>query len=280
MSKYGAKGVVIEMDKHAFWIPEADKDEKFGYQRAEQPHVTAIARNFCWNQFGTLIASERINPDNPAQHLAVIDGGNRLRAALLLANVHTVPALVFQFPTLADEAEAFVWLARRRRGLGSYDLQRAGLVAQEREALLVNEFAKAFGRPLSKRNTSETLGIVACLRRLCKRDADLLFSLIPLLQQLIGDGILYQDLLLGLVTFEEKARLQGLSLLEGGLKQRLLSVGRNRLIAAVRRKTRNEAHWDGRHALRWGMAIEKEINRSVGIRGKTYDVFSVSTNEK
>lgn len=84
--------------------------------------IRKIAREWDWSLFQLLVVSRR-----PDGGLYVVDGQHRWEAARLRRDLYDLPCSVYDFPSVAEEAAAFVALNQQRKPLGALDLFRAAV---------------------------------------------------------------------------------------------------------------------------------------------------------
>lgn len=104
------------------------------YQRtlsagASQSLIRRIAMHWDWGLCQPLFVARRGDGG-----LYVVDGQHRLEAARLRGDIWQLPCVVTSFPTMADEAAAFVSLNQQRRPLTQLDLFKAALAGGDLEA--------------------------------------------------------------------------------------------------------------------------------------------------
>lgn len=123
-------GEYNEINKHLLVIPtdEYQRNQNLGAVHKGQNHGTKsspkqIAQNFRWESFGCLSVSRRTDGK-----YAVVDGGNRLRAALLREDIQCVPCLVFPME-IKDEIITFEHINENRSAINTYDRVKKDIFA-------------------------------------------------------------------------------------------------------------------------------------------------------
>ena len=134
------------------------------YQRKLTDFVNKVRRE--WNPalVGTLIVSER-----PDGEKAIIDGQTRWEGSE--GHVDSLPCLIYEGLTMAEEAELFADLQTKRRGMRTYDRFRAQLQAGKEPAPTIARIAQANGYDLDVEETGQTLRAIAALEKVLS-DAD------------------------------------------------------------------------------------------------------------
>ena len=119
-TKAGEPGTMILVDKDQLSI-------SLDYQReaTSRQSVLRIARNFDWAKFGVLIVSET------KDGFYVMDGGHRLRAALLRDDVKSVPCVIFEMGSVSSEAAAFYGINNDRRVVTPYEKHKSALCSAQ-----------------------------------------------------------------------------------------------------------------------------------------------------
>jgi len=107
-------------------IPVADLKIDKRYQRREvsETNTLSIARDFSWNAFGTLVVMEREGGEK-----YVVDGQQRLSAAIRRGDISAVPCLVFKSSGPEEEAQVFLKLNCNRKYVTSHAKFNAGAMA-------------------------------------------------------------------------------------------------------------------------------------------------------
>jgi hypothetical protein len=112
-------------------IPKGKLRVDESYQRpVHERHVRHIAKNWNWVLCGALTVALR------ETLYYVIDGQQRLTAALRSSSISTLPCMVFQGVGVGQEAQDFLGVNRNRKSLTKADVFHAALAAREPAALL------------------------------------------------------------------------------------------------------------------------------------------------
>lgn len=126
-------------------IPKAELEVDFSYQRKPtEIKVLRMARRWSWAACGVLLVAVR--PDGTKW---VLDGSNRLHAALRRDDIQKMPCIVFQSLGRDFEAESFLLANTDRKPVASLDKYRTAIVAKRHTALIVNKVCSELGITVS-----------------------------------------------------------------------------------------------------------------------------------
>ena len=152
-------------------VPVDDIKVDFSYQRQEVSKAGTLwrARNFSWIAFGTIILMQRSNGA-----LYVVDGYQRLLAALRRGNIKTVPARVFISRGPAAEAAAFIALNVWRRPVSALQKFHTLVKAKSEPETSVLAWLESLSPPLAvvKEETANALNFPTILVNYWKQDAE------------------------------------------------------------------------------------------------------------
>ena len=108
------------------------------YQRAlREVLVNRILRKFQWSRFGAIVLAKK----NGGRFM-VVEGQHRVEAAKRHPDINAVPAVVFEFASLEEEAKSFVGINRDRQAVSSVDRYWAAVTAGNPTALHVAAILK------------------------------------------------------------------------------------------------------------------------------------------
>ena len=99
--------------------------------------IRRIVENFYWPFFGVLVAT-----DNGDGTYCLLDGQHRAEAARQHPRVHSVPVLVIDEMTLAEQARAFVEINRSRISLNPLQIHHAAVRAGDPAAQRIDKIAR------------------------------------------------------------------------------------------------------------------------------------------
>lgn len=134
-------------------VPLEDLNIDYSYQREEVSNFNtlAIARDFNWAAFNTLLVMERPNGE-----LYVVDGQQRLCAAKKRGDIVSVPCLIFQSDGPEREAKAFRAANERRKHVGSHHKFRAAIVAKDQPETDIADWLRSQGLTASNNGKNPT----------------------------------------------------------------------------------------------------------------------------
>ena len=129
------------------------------YQRDQGRHVAHIASNWDDNKAGHLEASER------GDHFNIWDGGNRLRAAIMIGKTHVLCNIRTGL-TDEDEAHLFVTQEENVTKLTQYDKFIAACASGEERgkvALLLRDICGEYGIKIKKACGKNSAGVLTAI---------------------------------------------------------------------------------------------------------------------
>lgn len=152
------------------------------YQRvANAEAVDRIARDFDDQLVAALIVNHRTHPANNGGGYAVLDGGHRLKGAIL-AGRKKLDCVVYEGLTLIDEARIFRAINATHRKPTPLDRFKARLVEGEAVALEIDQLARAHGYWIVEHGDGPHLRCVAKLDAIHERGENLLGRVFGLAQ--------------------------------------------------------------------------------------------------
>lgn len=245
-----APGQFRMINKHDLVIPTDH------YQRvASTAKVRRIAANFSWAAFQVISVSEI---DGGKYH--VIEGGHRTRAAMERSDINFVPCMVFQMPTIKDEAEAFLQVNVNRQPMRAVDRHRAYIAAGDEVAIKVEAAVRQAGRKIDASQGPNYVTCVNELRKCIVDDAPAFNQVWPVVCSLCEGHKITRDIVIGLFWLHRKV--------EGGIAspkraKRICEVGFMEILEGSRQGREYHGH-PGASAIADGML--KKINH--GLRNK------------
>jgi hypothetical protein len=124
------------------------------YQRTvdtgpSQTLIRRIAMFWDWGLCQPLSVSRR-----PDGKLLIVDGQHRASAAKMRGDIPHLPCVITSYSSSGDEAAAFVALNQMRRPLSVLDVFKAAVVAEDKEALEIQNAVSAAGLRIAPHMTS------------------------------------------------------------------------------------------------------------------------------
>lgn len=164
-SEPGEMGEFRMIDKKDLFI-----DLKYQRETTSKNRVLEIARNFNWTIHGALIVSESEDGS-----LWVIEGGHRLRAALLRDDIQYIPCLVFSISKVSEEAAAFYNMNNAtRKNVTPFERHKAGIAAKDPLALMVEDTITKHGYSFAKNKAGSFQTVaVSTVYRIVEKNANL-----------------------------------------------------------------------------------------------------------
>jgi len=111
--------------------------------------IAKIVEGFYWPFFGVLVAT-----DNGDGTYCLIDGQHRAEAARQHPDIRSVPVMVIDEMTLAEQARAFVVINESRVKLNALQIHRAAVRAGDPEAAQIDAIARQCGISIPSNNIS------------------------------------------------------------------------------------------------------------------------------
>ena len=111
------------------------------YQREPaQGKVARIAKHFNWAIFGVIVGVM-----DDSGRIAIVDGGHRWKAAMLLDDVTTLPVRVFEGYDATEQARLFIAANRARTQMAPVQLFKAMLAACDTKAVSIETVLRRYG---------------------------------------------------------------------------------------------------------------------------------------
>lgn len=127
-------GVLKWIDKN---LLETDKI----YQREHAPKkVQALASEWSWVACGTISVGKRGDGE-----FYIIDGQHRVLAALRRSDIKDLPCIVFDIPTIPQEADGFVRSNTHRKNMSIFDIHRAKIVSKDPVSMDLERLVHSLG---------------------------------------------------------------------------------------------------------------------------------------
>ena len=232
--------------------------DRHAYQRDLKTHqVLALASNWSWAACGALTVSLR-----PDGSLWVTDGQHRLMAALKRVDIKTLPCLVFEVDSLADEAKAFKEGNGWRKPVTAYEKWRAELVMGDPVTVFCNDLIVASGRVASKSAHSSSVRCLAAFKAAAVKNREVLVRTYPLIHEVCLGKPLNERIFGGLIWLEAHMP-EGQSLTQELYRKRVLRVGYDGLSQAADEASRFYTKGGDKQ---WALGFVEAMNHGCRIR--------------
>lgn len=239
----------LRVDRHA--------DGSQGYQRAPESEAKALkmASEWSWVACGALTVGRRGDSS-----LWVIDGQNRLEAALRRADIDRLPCMVYDVAHKPEEARGFLHVNTHRKAMSSADRHPAMVLIGDQCARVVDELCTVAQRRIANVAGPHSVRCVTQMARCVSQNEDALRRIWPLLTELCRGRPLHERLLTGLHYIEHHAAQQHRTICAGPYRQRVLGSGYSGLLTAA---SEAAAYYARGGPKVWAHGIAKCINKGV-----------------
>jgi hypothetical protein len=159
---YGGKKMISEIDitkhpksgtfctKQQISKNELFVDYTYQRERLDEARITHIAKTFNWELFGAIIVADRGADKLIGQRYAILDGGGRLIAARMRADINNLPCLVFPVTNKEHEARVFAELNIIRTNISGIQKYKASLVYKNQTSIDIQKIFDAYGVKVGK----------------------------------------------------------------------------------------------------------------------------------
>lgn len=194
--KYGwrdpsSKGTFLEIPKMDLLL-----DGRYQRDRVSLGKERRIASNWDWMLFGTIKVAMRSDGS-----LWVVDGGHRVRASYLRDDVELLPAMVFEFESLKDEANAFLGTNTLINNVSAISKHRAAVCGENEVHVAAHEMLTKRGLEVvataAKPNQIKCIGAII---RGVEADRNLAESVLDFCLKLSPDSPVTSTMFRGLFT--------------------------------------------------------------------------------
>lgn len=135
---YGEKPIMAWLDISLLSIDKEYQRDITG-ERSKK-NIEYIVSNFCWEKFTPITVVERGNG-----LYNIIDGQHRYNAALRLGNIPQLPCWIIKKTSIKEQAETFMGINKNRVFTNPYDLYKAKIAAEDKDALMIDAFCNKAG---------------------------------------------------------------------------------------------------------------------------------------
>jgi len=156
-------------------------DKRYQRNTVSMKKINNIVNNWDWRIFGALTLAQR------SQDLYLIDGGHRWRAAMIRADIKVLPAKVYDFEQLKEEASAFVGINTTSTNVRPTDIHKAKVTANDEIAVQTEKIVDEFGYTISEEKGNKFKAVNA-LNDCVSRDYDMAEQVFGLCSQISKNG--------------------------------------------------------------------------------------------
>lgn len=182
-----AKGEMMWIDKRRLAVdPEYQRD----VQDADMK-VKRIAASWSWAACGVIIVARRDGL------FFVVDGQHRVRAAMKLSAVQTLPCIVFESEGVGDEAKAFLRANKDRKPMTAMQSFKAMNVSVDPNAEFVNAMLDRAGMKVGNNGVKGAIQCVGALLGVAKLGHDRCQTVFDAAVAVCGSQALHSDIIKG-----------------------------------------------------------------------------------
>lgn len=193
------------------------------YQRDESPaEIARIRREFNWLSFGCLTVVRR-----PDGKLMVVEGQQRLAAAMGRSDISTLPCSLFVATNIKEEARAFLDANLNRKPISSVDTFRSKLITEDPVSLRCQALLDASGYRVSRSSGGHCIACISVMQKLSRLDHDTLTQIWPVVVELSSGAPIHERLLDSLFYLQRNATP---AITERAFRAKLLRIGRAGLL--------------------------------------------------
>jgi hypothetical protein len=223
------------------------------YQRnLVESKAVSMASAWSWFACGTIIVGKRNGV------FWVIDGQHRVAAAKRRSDIKTLPCLVFESDSIAQEAQGFLDANTGRRPVFSTDKYRAALAADDATAVKFNGICSRLNiRVSATANKARDLKCIAWALSRTKEDATMLETVLDAAIDVSGNLPLHEKVLGSLWHIHKNADV---GLTDTRLRARLKKLGAAGIMKAADRAM--EYHERRSHKV-CAEGVMKEVNKNL-----------------
>ena len=208
--------------------------------------ISKMAKDFNWLQFGVITVAARSNGD-----FFVIDGQNRIAAAMMCKNISKVPCMVFHISTKKLEALGFLNINSHRVAVKSYDKFKAMIVAGDKTAILLNDIIEAKGYHISKSQCKNGIRCVFCAYERLKANESAFLEVWNIVADIHAGEPIIDDVIKGLFYL----RSNGVNITD--YSSRLKKIGIHQILGEIKSSC---AFFKARNARNAAFGIANAIN--------------------
>jgi len=221
----GQPGTLKWVDKYALHV-----DGRYQREMVSENKVRDLAASWNWLAYQPITVVQRADGS-----LWVLEGGQRVRAALRRDDVPKLPAWVHEVGLLEQEAAAFEETNRRRTTVDAFHNHRALVVAKDAVAIEVDAIVRSVGYEVVAGQRPYGFQSVRALERAVKTDPQIARDVMVFLASLAEDGEPITKAVLEGTFYAARALRPKHDILSGRWATKLAAAGLGGLNAACTR---------------------------------------------
>jgi len=216
-------GVFMEIDKKDLLI-----DHNYQREEVNMDKVRSIARAWSWAGCGSISVALRHDG-----RFFVFDGQHRTLAAKTRSDIVTMPCMVFECESIAQEAAGFLVTNSERKPVTAVDKFRSLVFTDDSAAIKVKEILEDLGLEISK--TATRPGQIKCVSRclaMATAGPEEFSKAITLAERLCRDvAPVHEDIVAGFFHLQRRHKL----LDDSRFVRRVIDVGHTAIVDGIRR---------------------------------------------
>lgn len=180
-------------------IKKSDLEIDFTYQRERESQTTIenMVKGWSWIACGTLRVGLR--PDGT---MVVIDGQGRKLAADQRDDIDTLPCMVYEVSTVAEEANAFLRVQKYRKALRGYQTHKAARAGGNEVAIEVEKIVQSHGLTIQNNTGDGSFRAIATATALYRRNEARFRNIMAVAVKLCGGNPITKEILQGLFALD------------------------------------------------------------------------------
>ena len=222
----GVEGTFMKINKRELGI-----DGRYQREAISRRKIVAIAKDWDWLWFGVISVVMRDDGS-----LWIFDGGHRVRAAMMRADIDELPCVVHMASDLKAEARAFIGVNTAKTSVSAISLHKAAVVSDDDIAKFAENLLDRHNYSVSDSRGKGKFHAIATLRGLIKQDRALTEKVFRVCADIAQGAKIADGLLRGLFVLERRLSLQGQTVLSGQWFEKLRKAGIEVLGLEIQRK--------------------------------------------
>lgn len=204
------------------WVDLSKLNIDPAYQRTQTENaIGRMAENWCWVACGCLIIARR-----PDGSLVVMEGAHRVKAAKK-RGIESLPCMIWDVPTVADEAQMFIWINTMRKSVKADELFASGVTANDPTCIVVEKMLASHGYRPGSSPGKKNIACIAAMKELAVVDLALCKKVFELCVQIADGDRITRHAFRGLSSLERTLRRRDdkFSIFDADNRNKLKAVG-------------------------------------------------------